>query len=228
MRLFNSEHSLSLVIRGCAHLCNHIILVFFYFYSPLLKYFSLFFNWVVQVKVCIKGGKSSEIIYLGLIFLHHRNLLFQQGCVDFLCPLYIYTVYIRVNALTHIHFNGMYFINTRLTQRFCLTRGLACSWRNGDAQCCQLSDFFPPLQKVPSDKSLGFAQPLFSFWDSLVLPREVLLSQQSNLTCKYSRNHSTAIVFILCVFDFIRRRCDYHDFCADYHLGRESWLCRLM
>ncbi len=48
----------------------------------------------------------------------------------------------------------------------------------------------------------------------------------SNLTCKYSRNHSTAIVFILCVFDFIRRRCDYHDFlCADEHLGRESWLC---
>ncbi len=34
----------------------------------------------------------------------------------------------------------------------------------------------------------------------------------SNLTCKYIRNHSTAIVFILCVFDFIRRRCDYHDF----------------
>ncbi len=34
----------------------------------------------------------------------------------------------------------------------------------------------------------------------------------SNFTCKYSRNHSTAIVFILCVFDFMRRRLDYHDF----------------
>ncbi len=34
----------------------------------------------------------------------------------------------------------------------------------------------------------------------------------SNFTCKYSRNHSTAIVFILCAFDFIRRWCDYHDF----------------
>ncbi len=30
--------------------------------------------------------------------------------------------------------------------------------------------------------------------------------------CKYSRNHSTAIVFIVCVFDFIRRRLDYQDF----------------
>ncbi len=27
----------------------------------------------------------------------------------------------------------------------------------------------------------------------------------SNFTCKYSRNHSTAIAFMLCVFDFIRR-----------------------
>ncbi len=30
-----------------------------------------------------------------------------------------------------------------------------------------------------------------------------------------SRNHRTAIVIILCVFDFIKRRLDYHDFCAD-------------
>ncbi len=38
----------------------------------------------------------------------------------------------------------------------------------------------------------------------------------SNCTwCKHSRNHSTAIVIILCVFDFIKRRLDYQDFCAD-------------
>ncbi len=43
---------------------------------PFLKEFGLFFNWVVQVIVYIKGGKGSEMIYLGLIFLHHRNLAF--------------------------------------------------------------------------------------------------------------------------------------------------------
>ncbi len=41
-----------------------------------------------------------------------------------------------------------------------------------------LATFPPPLQK--SDKSLGFAQTLFSFWDLLVLPREVLLSQRAH------------------------------------------------
>ncbi len=50
----------------------------------------------------------------------------------------------------------------------------------------------------------------------------------SNFTCKYSHNHSTAIVIILCVFDCIRRRLDYKDFCADLHLGSESWLCNLV
>ncbi len=50
---------------------------YFIFTPPFLKYFSLFFNLVVQVIVYIKSGKSSEIIYLGLIFfLHHRNLAF--------------------------------------------------------------------------------------------------------------------------------------------------------
>ncbi len=48
----------------------------------------------------------------------------------------------------------------------------------------------------------------------------------SNLTCKYSRNHSTAIVFILCVFDFIRRRCDYHDFFVQINIleGRAGYV----
>ncbi len=35
-----------------------------------------------------------------------------------------------------------------------------------------LATFFPLFKKVPSGKSLGFAQTLFSFWDSLVMPRE--------------------------------------------------------
>ncbi len=37
----------------------------------------------------------------------------------------------------------------------------------------------------------------------------------SNFTCKYSQNHSTAIVIILWVFYLIRQRLDYQVFCAD-------------
>ncbi len=37
----------------------------------------------------------------------------------------------------------------------------------------------------------------------------------SNFTCKYSQNHSTAIVIILWVFYLIRQRLDYNHFCAD-------------
>ncbi len=48
----------------------------------------------------------------------------------------------------------------------------------------------------------------------------------SHFTCKYSRNHSTAIVFILCVFDFIRWRCDYHDFFVQINIleGRAGYV----
>ncbi len=35
-----------------------------------------------------------------------------------------------------------------------------------------LAIFIYFFQKAPSDKSLGFSQTLFSFWDSAVLPRE--------------------------------------------------------
>lgn len=43
----------------------------------------LFVNPVAQVRGHMKGGKSCEIIYLAVIFLHHENLLFEQGCGDF-------------------------------------------------------------------------------------------------------------------------------------------------
>ncbi len=50
---------------------HHIIFLFLFFFTPpFLKYFSLFFNWVVQVVVYNKGGKRSEIIYIGLIFFY--------------------------------------------------------------------------------------------------------------------------------------------------------------
>ncbi len=66
-------------------------------------------------------------------------------------PPQLFSVVFRVfwccwvnNALTQIHFNGTHFFNARLTQRvFSVTgrtRGPTRSWRNGDAQCCQLSN----------------------------------------------------------------------------------------
>ncbi len=141
----------------------------------------------------------------------------------------------------------IYYLLINAARIFCLTRGLARSWRNGDAQCCQLCNIADPFRDFfLLQKS---AQTLFRFWESLVLPTqarglalsarahtslslcvssvkrataEVQRSQLnnilccfSNFTCKYSQNQSTAIVFILCVFDFIRRRLDYQDFCAD-------------
>ncbi len=41
---------------------------------------------------------------------------------------------------------------------------------------------------------------------------------------QYSRNHSTAIVFILCVFDFIRRQLDYQDFFVQIILVRAGYV----
>ncbi len=55
-----------------------------------------------------------------------------------------------------------------------------------------------------------------------------ILCSFSNFTCKYSRNHSTAIVFILCVAYLILSddgTIINQYFCADQHLVRESWLC---
>ncbi len=129
---------------------------------------------------------------------------------------------------------------------FSLTCGLTRSWRDEDAQCCQLiniadpfSDFFP-FKKAPKpylvSENRRFSLSLslsLSLSPSLSASAQVLFSARqrraelnsvkhryyvacfSNFTCKYSRKHSTAIVFILCVFDFIRRQLDYQDFCAD-------------
>ncbi len=52
----------------------------------------------------------------------------------------------------------------------------------------------------------------------------------SNFTCKYSRNHSTAIVFIFRVAYLISPddgSIINQDLCADQCLGSESWLCSL-
>ncbi len=130
---------------------------------------------------------------------------------------------------------------------FCLTRGPTRSLRNRDAQCCNLATLQTPLATFfPSKKCPNLVSETHRYCHasarthtSLSLSLSLSASAQraaergagfnsvkqilccfSNFTCKYRRNHSTAIVFILCVFDFIRRRCDYHDFCADYSFSR--------
>ncbi len=155
---------------------------------------------------------------------------------------------------------------------FCLTRGPTRSWRNRDAQFCQLgniadpfSGFFSfkkapkpylvsenrrycdaskrfccPSAHTPLSRSLSVRQ-LSSACTHLSLALSLCICSVSvqraaemssaliqlntdinnyvacfsNFTCKCSQNHSTAIVFILCVFHFIRRRLDYQDLCAD-------------
>ncbi len=47
------------------------------------------------------------------------------------------------NALTQICANSTNCINAACI--FCLIRGLAHSWRNGEAQCCQLNNFADPF-----------------------------------------------------------------------------------
>ncbi len=174
---------------------------------------------------------------------------------------------------------------------FCLTRGPTRSWRNGDAQCCQLSKtplatFFPSkkhpnlvsenhrycrarscspsarthlslsasaqflsqrahtslslcvcsVQRAHTPLSLSVrllcsARAHTSLSLALSASAQFLFSDRqilccfSNFTCKYSRNHSTAIVIILCVFDFIRRRCDYQDFFVQMNIleGRSGY-----
>ncbi len=161
-----------------------------------------------------------------------------------------------------IFFCTLRYINTACI--FCLTCGPTHGWRNGDAQCCQLSNIADPFSDFFFPKKS--AQTLFSLRESPVLPHEheVLLSQHahtplslslrlsaqflfsrrthislsltlsasdqflfsarqrreklnsvkhryyvicfSNFTCKYSQNHSTAIVIILWVFYLIRHR----------------------
>ncbi len=48
------------------------------------------------------------------------------------------------------------------------------------------------------------------------------------LHASISRNHSTANCLYLCVFDFIRRRCDYHDFFVQINILEGRWLCTLV
>ncbi len=117
-----------------------------------------------------------------------------------------------LSKLTQINFNGTHFINARLTQTriFCLTRGLACRWRNGDPLCCHhsniadpFSDFFPfkktPKPYLVSENCRYCHTSVRSCFPSTRPPPRAPPCWFSNFTCKY-----ITIVFILCVFDFLR------------------------
>ncbi len=144
-----------------------------------------------------------------------------------------------------------------------LTRGPTRSWRNGGAQCCQLSNIADPFRDLfPFKKA-----PKPSFWRSLhtespVLPREVLLSQRAHtpplslslrllsfsLASGRDEQHFNSVKHIYYVASLILHASiaeitaqllslsyvyliSSDDgaiimiFCADEHLGRESWLC---
>ncbi len=102
--------------------------------------------------------------------------IFSWHTLGPLVPIeYIYIYAVKVNALMQIYFNATNFINA--ARIFCLTHGPSRSWRNGDAQSCQLSSiadpfsYFFPFEIVPKP---------FHFWKSPVLlhERQVLLSQR--------------------------------------------------
>ncbi len=77
--------------------------------------------------------------------------------------IYIYISAVKVNALTQIHFNGTNFFNARLTQRvFPVWPWHNRSWRNGDGQCCQLSNIADPFRRSFSLKKA----PKPSLWES--------------------------------------------------------------
>ncbi len=84
-----------------------------------------------------------------------------------------------LSKLTQIHFNGTNFIYTVHT--FFLTRGPTRSWRNGDAQCCQLSniaDVF--INFFPSKKHLAKKQVLLAYrYEIQVTPYSWLLDNFS-------------------------------------------------
>ncbi len=95
--------------------------------------------------------------------------------------IYIYTYILVLSKLTQIPFNGTNFINViNAAPIFSLTRGPTRSWRNGDAQICQLSNIADPFSDTfPLKKS---AQTLFSLRESPVLTQEceVMLSQHAH------------------------------------------------
>ncbi len=71
------------------------------------------------------------------------------------------------------------------------------------------SDFFPlkcaqTLFSLRESRTRGLAFPACAHTSLSLLQHRYYVACFSNFTCKYSQNHSTAIVIILCVFYLIR------------------------
>ncbi len=85
------------------------------------------------------------------------------------------------------------------------------SWRNGDAQCCQLSNIADPFSDVFPFK----IAPKPSFWESPVLPidcintgtaaraRGLALPARAHLACSLSLSLSASALFSTWLLDFI-------------------------
>ncbi len=93
-------------------------------------------------------------------------------------PLNLIWTTLKVIFSIFIFFCTLRYINAACI--FCLTCGPTHGWRNGDAQCCQLSNIADPFSDFFFPKKS--AQTLFSLRESPVLPHEheVLLSQHAH------------------------------------------------
>ncbi len=101
-----------------------------------------------------------------------------------------------------------------------------------DADCRASARSLFPSARTPLSLSVSLSLSASALYSEqlkvAVLSVKTQICCFSNFTCKYSRNHSTAIVFILCVAYLILSddgTIINQDFCSDQHLGRESWLC---
>ncbi len=92
-------------------------------------------------------------------------------------------------TLTQINFNDT---NLRVMHIFCLTCGPTRSWRNVDAQCCQLSSIADPFSNFFLQKTLQKSiRTLFRFWES----SEVLLSKRAYISLSLSLSLSAQFLF---------------------------------
>ncbi len=110
--------------------------------------------------------------------------------------VYIYILelpHLTLITLMQINFNDT---NLRVMHIFCLTRGPTRSWRNGDAQCCQLSSIADPFSNFFLQKTLQKSiRTLFRFWES----SEVLLSKRAYISLSLSLSLSLSAQFLFSV-----------------------------
>ncbi len=143
-------------------------------------------------------------------------------CVLTKLIIYIYISAVKINvnnALTQIPFNCTNFINARLTQ--CLFSAWPVAQPLvGEMERHSVANLATLLTSLSLSLSLSLsesAQFLFSVRQRRVelnsVKHRYYVACFSNFTCKYSQNHSTAIVIVFWVFYLIRQRLNYKDLC---------------